>query len=151
MIDHASRRMPVMGCVPITGRLRSTAFMMLLAWTAACSGTDETDIGDSMAARCNAYCDGYPKAIEGCPADTDYSAPKQTCKSQCAIYFDTSDCRDEMTAFGACNTQRSFACAAGSNLYSVTVPDPCEAHEDAFGFTPGSTESVGRCVDPAKL
>ncbi len=121
---------------------------MMVFGPLACSDDDSDLIAENMAALCNAYCDSYPKQIEGCPAGTNYSAPKQTCKSQCAIYRDTNDCRTEMQAYAGCNSQRTFACGKGSTLYSVVGEDPCDAFEDAFGFTAGVPGSGGRCVDP---
>jgi hypothetical protein len=121
---------------------------MMIFGPLACSSDDTNLVAESMAALCNAYCDTYPKQIEGCPAETNYSAPTQTCKSQCAIYRDTNDCRTEMQAYASCNAQRTFECAKGSTLYAVVGDDPCDALEDAFGITPSVPGSGGRCVDP---
>ncbi len=130
---------------PLAIRLLGVAFASSMV--AAC-GTDDPDlITDSMAALCNSYCDSYPKQVDGCPDNTNFSSPKQTCKSQCSLYLDTNSCRADMQAYAKCNEQRVFECVNGSNLYTVGEDDPCEDLEDAFGFTAGDASSAGRCVD----
>ena len=123
--------------------------LLALIMVCGCSDEAETTIDDSVAALCNRYCESYPLQLDSCPSETDYSAPRQVCKSQCVLYLDSQECRASMMALADCNPSRTFACGKNSSLYTIVEPDPCEPYEDDFSYTPGG--SGGRCVDPDKL